>query len=392
MVVLAQESIPRHLFGSLRLVGTSSDRVRLKSAYLSYRQLLSKGLYHLPLFLVHDLHHLISAVYQTRFTSDEPTTSLPGDLRHLVSRYERECLGRLLQTSHFISACEIVATDNNPHSFERLLELVATAFYPSLPEGPEFNPAFLRDLSPPTNTESYEWPQEDKISFWEDFLTHFLSNVNQDIQWNQLIQEEDLYELAHHIDLPTDNLRIGCRQLISLHRSLASANALQDRIQIEEGENETAFLDETTYPTGGITGLTNRGSFESLVMSELSYMDEGTEDFSLFDLRFVENEILYYLRDSGSLRRKRRTIHFIVDIAPILNTKALAYSHQFGTLVQGLIIRIITDLSALFSADSLRFHIHYLSPSDRKSMEVKKTSAFHSQDLLKTSYKLSKKN
>ena len=61
-------------------------------------------------------------------------------------------------------------------------------------------------------------------------------------------------------------------------------------------------------------------------------------------MRYIEGELLYYKRDSGLLRRKRRLVNIIFDLCDIFAHKAMGYDWQFSVLVQGLALRIIEDL------------------------------------------------
>lgn len=368
MKLVSAEHLPAYLGGSLCLVGTDTSRPgTLQSALDCYRHLLGRGHYHLPFFLVADLLNLVTSGYQTRFLSERaPTTEESDDVRVLRSRYERECLGRLLQSPDVITASEIIETTPDPGQRRRVLELLCNSLAPCYPREWQVNPAQLRDLSAPSLTRATPEELLATLSGAEEAhpflpqLGQFLNTMNEEVRWGSLLHEEDFFELTHFAALSSDYLRLGSRQLIELNRKLESTGLLQGELKPNEDDVDTAFLDETHYPTGGITGLSNRGSFENLVMSELSYMDEGTRDVSLFDLRFVENELLFYLRDSGNLRRKRRTIHFVFDLGELITTKAIGYDYQYSVLLHGLALRFIDDLFALFELDSLRFKFHHL--------------------------------
>ena len=54
----------------------------------------------------------------------------------------------------------------------------------------------------------------------------------------------------------------------------------------------TRVLDEDQYPVGGYTSISTRGSIESLLHSQLAYMEPESPD--LFDMKFVRDELFYY--------------------------------------------------------------------------------------------------
>jgi hypothetical protein len=58
------------------------------------------------------------------------------------------------------------------------------------------------------------------------------------------------------------------------------------------------------YPAGGFDAISTRGSFENLVRTEVAYVGEGCAEpggVDLFDVRFVEGELLFYTRDESPL-------------------------------------------------------------------------------------------
>ncbi len=55
------------------------------------------------------------------------------------------------------------------------------------------------------------------------------------------------------------------------------------------------------HPTGGIDSISHRGPWENLVPSELAYLDESWP--SLFEIRWLNRELLFYGRDEAVHRR-----------------------------------------------------------------------------------------
>ncbi len=104
---------------------------------------------------------------------------------------------------------------------------------------------------------------------------------------------------------------------------------------------------------------TNRGSLENLVTSQLIYIEPGPE-INVFDVRYLEGELLYYMRDEGSLRRKRRTVHLIFDLGEAFEWKSPGWDYQFSVLSQGLGLRLLNDLFEVFEHDSVHACFHYL--------------------------------
>ena len=247
---------------------------------------------------------------------------------------------------------------------------------PHYPRYPRLNPAHLRGFPAPSHTGNAEAHTRfvtaiDTPDFFMTRLNAMLTGIAAQVEWGALLEAEDLFELVHHDVLHQPAQRIGCRQIIEVSRRLGEIDPRQVSVS-DDGAAETAFVDESHYPTGGLAGLTNRGSMANLVLSELVYIDR-TLPFDLFDLRFLEGELLYYLRDEGILRRKRRTIHLIIDPDEVLGQKPRGYPYQLSIIIQGMVLRIARDLVDVFVDDAVLLHIHYLhadSDSERWQAEL----------------------
>lgn len=361
---------PHYLFGSLRYAGIDW-RVHpwlLEHAVDQARVLMTRGHYHLPFFLIADLDVLLHLGHAAPFRSDRS----PGDdsddeeVQLLRARYEREFLGRLLQAPGLEDALEIADTSPEPAAVRaRLLILLVDQFAPFWPQTVLFNPALLREVTLPHIVDLnpvellHGWERRPADLFTGP-LRAFLDSTGEAIRWGHLLREEDHFELSHLQVLGNEHLRVGCRQILAFDRQLRQTHGTQAIRLPQEDDTDTAFVDESHYPSGGLTGLTNQGSFENLVTSELIYFDEEAAGVSLFNLRYVEGELLFYLRDSGVLRRKRRTIHLILDLGPLFHVKSPSQEYQFSILAQGFCLRLLRDLNSLFAADSLHFVFHYL--------------------------------
>ncbi len=372
MHTIPEAQTSAYLLASLRYSALSEDllRAHLSTAVDWYRHLAGQGHYHLPFFLVLDLGVLLHEGHQTRFASLKHFQAWPEEERTLRLRYENEWLSRFLQNIHLQTALEMLQTaPNKKHLHLRLMDLLWRSLAPNAPRDVLLHPAQLRGISFSSHAIGQIEEAHQRItetlphlpSFGEQ-LSRFLHNAAQKLRWSELLHEEDLFELAHFEQLNKEALRIGCRQLIEIERRLGEIDLRELPVQDESADSETAFVDETYYPTGGISEITTRGAFENLVLSELIYM-ESKEEIDLFDLRFVEGELLFYTRDAGLLRRKRRTVHLILDLGEIFALKSGGYDYQFSILLLGFCLRLIRDLTQYFEHDALQFHIHCLHGS-----------------------------
>ena len=360
-----------YVSGSLRWAATRPDASALARALVHYRRLAGLGFHHLPFMLVADLALICEQGPDTPFLSDARHGG--GGMagwgeaeRALRLRYENQLLGRLLLEPSVGEALDILRHHRgSPEALEqrvaRLLELLLRHIAPHYPAEPRLNPAHLRAVDLDADVLAAHGrltaALEDE-AFFSARLEALLQGVSGALSWSQLLLPEDLFELEHQEVLHEEAVRIGCRQLLEIERRLGDVDVRQIAVA-DEGESESAFIDETLYPTGGLVGLTNRGSLENLVLSELVYIDRALK-VDLFDLRLMEGELLYYLRDDGVLRRKRRVVHLLLDADLSLLRKPRDYACQLSILAQGLMLRLTRDLRALFALDALEVRLWYL--------------------------------
>lgn len=327
-----------------------------------------RGFMHLPLSLIIDLMALIDLGDRTPFASEGQAHTWSPEERRVRIDYENLLLGTLLQEPSFIEARERLSSESARRypAAQRLVELLLHTFSKYYPEWYTLDPAHLRDVAiPPVNDID---PAKHAARFAERTLdtTHIhqgleqmLHGISNNVYWKEILKSEDLFEIENWAVLDSEATRIGVRQIMEIERKLGEYRLPRVRLQDESMEVDTDFADDTVYPTGGFSGLTNRGSFENMVRSELVYMESGKQ-ISMFDLRFVENELLFYMRNDGVMRRKRRFIHVLLDLDVAFNYKSPGYEYPFSTLTQGIIARLTHDLLEIFEEDAITIQIHYL--------------------------------
>ena len=125
-----------------------------------------------------------------------------------------------------------------------------------------------------------------------------------------MLGPEDVFELEHGTALAAFGQRVALRQVL---RAAAEFEADLPRAPAappaRRQEVPTRVLDEDTYPVGGFSSISTRGSVESLLHSQLAYMEPDDRP-DLFDIKFLRDELLYYSRDENQFLRRRRTFVF----------------------------------------------------------------------------------
>ncbi len=183
----------------------------------------------------------------------------------------------------------------------------------------------------------------------------------------EVLAPEDIFELEHGTALAEFGERVALRQILQAATRLEATLPAQ-RIRPRAGRQEvpTRILDEDTYPVGGFSSLSTRGSVESLLHSQLAFM-ERSERPDLFDLKFLRDELLYYARDENQFLRRRRS--FVFALYPDLiqtRQKDPTLPYQRGVLLLALLVVVVRRLSDWLSTDALRFEFLFLSEQKKE--------------------------
>jgi hypothetical protein len=182
----------------------------------------------------------------------------------------------------------------------------------------------------------------------------------------------DVFVIRHYARLQQQHQRLAIEHVIAAAEALSAPlpRRLKPLTQRPPEALQTTLSDEhSIYPTGGFSGIANSGSFENLVTSELAYMDTDSRDIDLFDLRFCENELLFYTRDDSIHSRKSQAI--VIALFPDLVSarfKDPGVGWQRLTLILALIQLCVTQLSDWLSDEGLSFELLLVRDRDNKKL------------------------
>lgn len=184
---------------------------------------------------------------------------------------------------------------------------------------------------------------------------------------------EDIFELERRTALERFSQRLMLRQVLQAAEALQSALPHQKpRTPGRRYEVPSRLLEEDTYPVGGFSSLSTRGSIESLLHSQLAYMERG-ERPDLFDVKFLRDELLYYARDENQFLRRRRT--FIVALFPDLvetRYKDAELPYQRIVLVLALVLAQLRTLIGWLSTEALVFRFVLVSEKGDSPLAAEK--------------------
>jgi hypothetical protein len=189
----------------------------------------------------------------------------------------------------------------------------------------------------------------------------------------EFVGPEDVFELEHGTALADLGERLARRQVLrALSRLEATLAPNRVRPRAQPAQVPTQILDEDTYPVGGFSSLSTRGSVESLLHSQLAYMEKEDRP-DLFDVKFLRDELLYYARDENQLLRRRRTFVFVLH-PDLIGTrfKDAELPYQRGVLLLALLVLAVRKLTEWLSADSIQFKIAFVITEKTDSLAAER--------------------
>ena len=207
---------------------------------------------------------------------------------------------------------------------------------------------------------------EDSAAAWEARYRRCVAGVR---QAGELLGAEDIFELEHGAALAAFGERLALRQV------LQACDWFENRLPLQKPrslgthqQTATQITDEDFYPIGGYTSISTRGTIESLLHSQLAYMEKD-ERPDLFDIKFLRDELYYYSRDENQFFRRRRT--FVFALYPDLEKarfKDPGLPWQRSILALGGMLAMVRRLTEWLGDEALLFEFVLLGgPSELKN-------------------------
>jgi hypothetical protein len=361
----------------------------------------------LPWTLVHDVGFLLMQGRTFRFASAVHLAAWPAQEREARLNYEGRVLARLaldpsilelhiaiaamrpeLQTDAVVHALAAILgphvravagrrSGNAAHlrslkgdALERLAPSAAR------PEGADSNaPSAACPEGADSNAPSAA--QDDGTeTAWRAWALDDLASCVEALPRGRLVAEECVWEVAHLAELPDESARLALRQVFAVRGALGSLSpALAARMRRIAGEVPQDADSADHYPTGGIDAISTRGLVENLVRTELVYVGEGAGGVGdLFDVRYAEGDLLYYTRDESPTFEAHRALTLVIDRPAELRHKLATLSAQNLVLVHGVILALLSDLSALFGPRGYSARIVHHGGSHQKAVALEESS------------------
>ncbi|HVW01461.1 MAG TPA: hypothetical protein VHB77_14010 [Planctomycetaceae bacterium] len=178
---------------------------------------------------------------------------------------------------------------------------------------------------------------------------------------------EDLFELEQGTAIADFAQRLALRQ--ALQATTALAALLPPVIacpRTAATQAPAAQRGEDAYPVGGFSSISNRGSIESLLHSELAYIEPDQDRPDLFDVKFLRNELLYYSRDENQFWRRRQTdVWVLTPRLQQLRTTEPGLAWQRIIVALALVRVVCLRRLQQLGADGLQFEIVVLQEGNQ---------------------------
>jgi hypothetical protein len=286
----------------------------------------------------------------------------------LTRTYEDHVLGKLYADSSFERGSDGVRRYQGRDRMRGLAFLINQLMSRADIGGVHFSPAILKALRtrPPEEVLAAGWeslhqigPLPLLVELYEELIAK-VRNVA------AVLGPEDVFELEHGTALAQFSQRVALRQVLQAAAFLEEHMPhLRPRPLSRRFEVPTHIFDEDSYPVGGFTSISTRGTVESLLHSQLAYMERDDRP-DLFDIKFLRDELLYYSRDENQFLRRRRT--FVFALYPDLENarcKDADAPWQRIVLALGLMLAALNKIHEWLGEDALTFDFVFLDEVDQ---------------------------
>ena len=319
-----------------------------------------------PLGFLADLGHVA-------FGQDNDAASLrdfppaPALPLHLLRTYEDHLLGKFYADWTFGRACDALRRYQGRDRARGLAFVVQRFAERSGFHGVRLSPGVIKAAldAPPDQVHTSGWESLGREGLQAALAPQYEMLIAAARRTAVVLGPEDLSQLERGTALKPEGEQLAERQVLRAAARLEAAlprHRLRPRRQ--RLEVPTRILDEDTYPVGGFASLSTRGTVESLLHSQLAYM-EKEERPDLFDIKFLRDELLYYARDENQFLRRRRTFAFV--LYPDLDQtrfKDRGLEFQRGILLLALLCTVVRKLSEWLSADALSFRFLFVAAGE----------------------------
>jgi vWA domain found in the FtsH ternary systems/N-terminal helical region fused to the FtsH ternary system vWA domain len=325
-----------------------------------------------PVGFVADLGHAaFGADREVRAPRD--LTTIPGLPPGLARTYEDHVLGKVYADWTFERASDALRRYQGRERVRGLAYVVKQMRERAGFGGVELSPGIVRTLA--------DSPAEELLRRgWDELSLHgplpLLIQLYEGLiaaarRTAEVLAPEDVIALEQRTALADMGQYVAHRQVLQMASRL-EMSLPRHKVRPLAGRREvpTRVLDEDTYPVGGFASLSTRGSIESLLQSQLAYMEQDRRlQPDLFDVKYLRDELYYYSRDENQFLRRRRTFLFVL-YPDLVNArfKDAELPAQRIVLLLALLVCAVRKLSEWLGDDALVFEFLFVHDSDARPL------------------------
>ncbi len=330
-----------------------------------------------PIGVIADMGHLLLGGEHHASTSPagHGAREVPGWPAGLARRYEDLVLGKLDADGTIARASDALSRYRGRDRGRGLAFVLEQIRRRAGLGGVLLNPAALKAALdvPPDELLANGWDSLARDGLMPALPALYENWVAAVREMHDALGPEDVFELEHGTALAVFSQRVGLRQILQAAAEFeAGVPSARPRVHSRRHDVTTRILDEDTYPVGGFSSISTRGSIESLLHSQLAYMEPG-ERPDLFDIKFVRDELLYYSRDENQFFRRRRT--FVLALHPDLalaRVKDVELPRQRVVLALGLLVALVRRLTEWLSDEAIVFEFLFIRQGDAEPMAAER--------------------
>lgn len=330
--------------------------------------ILSEGNPSPPIGLIADLGQIVFG--QETTLAREPLV-IPGWPNQLADSYQHHVLGKFFADPAFERATHALARYEGKDRQRGLAFLIKQFLERAQYNGVTFSNAVVRSLRQANlNVALAEgFDSFTQLGLHPFLKPHYESLISATRRLHDVLGPEDVIALEQRTALDDMSRFVAHRQILTQTARFEDQLPLTPlRPPISRREVPTRILDEDQYPVGGYTSIANRGSIESLLHSQLAYM-ENHESPDLFDVKFVRDELFFYSRDENQFLRRRRTFVFVFSPDLVATRfKDSDLPSQRIVMISAAVLAIIRKLMTWLSADALRFELHFVMSGESQPL------------------------
>jgi hypothetical protein len=195
-----------------------------------------------------------------------------------------------------------------------------------------------------------------------------------------LLSDAEVFLIENLVALKGLGPRVALAQLAEVAQAVGERLPTRLRGNVfEDGDAPTQLEEDSAFPVGGFSSIATVGSLENLVTSELIYMEQGDDPNArpdLFDVRFVEGELLYYARDESVAVRRKRTLVLVFDPS-LVRARVLDAREHYQRLVWALgsVTALVRKLSEWLDNEALRFELVFVQQNAEVPLDEERNIA-----------------